>query len=253
MPRKSVGQSWNEKYLSGEAKYASLEAAEVLRFRTTGEIRRLCALLSSIGGKNVLQAGCGGGKYSLSLASYGFTATAMDYTFSPLKNIARLSALLEISPGRIRLVCADLERMPFRDGVFDMVFNDGVVEHWLDDRERVEIINKMARLARPGGYVVVYVPNGGHPFYEKWVRTGYPGYLKSPPMTLYDTDKLRTELERAGLKEVQVDGVASFHSFNTWPYRKWLRLPIGALNRYFPLPKKIRCRWGTYLIGTGKK
>lgn len=254
MAKGGIGQSWDEKYRSGESKaYALLETEEVLNFRVTSEIRRLSSLLDGIRGKTALEAGCGSGKFSLCLASYGYSVTSMDFVFPPLKNIRSLSVKLKISQEKMKTVRGDIERMPFKDGAYDLVFNEGVVEHWLDDKERVEVIREMARVAREGGYVVIYVPNGRHPFYERWVRTGYPGYLNSPPMTLYDTGKLKREMESAGLKEVVADGVSSFHSLNLWPCRRWLRLPLGVLNRYFPLPKRVRCRWGANLIGIGRK
>lgn len=253
--KSNVGQSWNEKCLEGKTGYgySSLSASEVKKFRGTAEIRRLVSLLNAVTGHSALEAGCGSGKFSLSIASYGFHVTAMDYTWPPLKNISQLSKALKIGNGRVSFVCGDITAMPFGDSSYDMAFNEGVVEHWLDKGERVAVIREMVRVVRPGGLVVIYVPNGGHPFHEKWVRTGYPGYLSAPPMTLYDFKKLKAEMEEAGLRDVEVDGIMASYSFNQWPYRSWLRLPIAALNRYFPLPRAIRSRWGIHLLGIGRK
>jgi SAM-dependent methyltransferase len=253
MIKTDVGKSWDERSRSGESSYASMDPTEVERFRCTAEIYRLVSLLKATGGLRALEAGCGSGKFSLSLASHGFFVTALDCTLPSLKNALRLTVPLKIRPGRLKLVCGDIERPPVREGSYDMVFNEGVVEHWLDRAARVRVIKEMAAMVREGGSVVIYVPNGGHPFHERWVRTGYPGYSSAPPMTLYDSAKLKMEMEEAGLKDVRVDGIMAFYSLNLWPHRRWLHLPLAVLNRYFPLPKSLRCRWGVLLLGIGRK
>ncbi len=251
--KSNVGRSWDERCSSGESDYVSLKAADVENFRGKAEILRLVSLLRSVGGRTVLEAGCGSGKFSLCLASHGLYVTALDYTYPPLKNIKDISHAIKDVAVNSRFVCGDITVMPFIDGSYDMVFNEGVVEHWLDTEERVSVIREMVRVTRPGGAVAIYVPNGGHPYHKKWERTGYQGYLTAPPMTLYNARKLKSEMERAGLIDVTVDGIQGFYSFNLWPYRSWLRLPIAALNRYFPLPKSVRCHWGIHLIGIGRK
>lgn len=176
----------------------------------------------------------------------------MDYTFSPLKNIDNVSLTVKIKLGKIKLLCGDIERIPVQDAAYDLVFNEGVIEHWLDVKDRACIIREMLRVVRQGGYVVITVPNGGHRFHERWERSGYPGYLKAPPMTLYDFKKLKLEMEKAGLKDVKVEGIQPFSSFNQWPNYSWLKYPIAILNR-LPLPKSLRCKWGIHLVGIGRR
>jgi SAM-dependent methyltransferase len=53
------------------------------------------------------------------------------------------------------------ERLPFPDGVFDVVFSHEVLEHVEDDRVCVE---EMVRVARPGGRLLIFVPNRLYPF-----------------------------------------------------------------------------------------
>jgi SAM-dependent methyltransferase len=48
------------------------------------------------------------------------------------------------------------ERLPFSDAIFDLVFSHEVLEHVANDRICVE---EMARVARPGGRIVIFVPN----------------------------------------------------------------------------------------------
>jgi SAM-dependent methyltransferase len=53
------------------------------------------------------------------------------------------------------------ERLPFVDAVFDVVFSHEVLEHVSDDRQCLE---ELIRVARPGGRIVVFVPNRLYPF-----------------------------------------------------------------------------------------
>jgi len=57
--------------------------------------------------------------------------------------------------GHSRLVGADLTRLPFRSGTFDVVSALDVIEHVADDQAAVREIN---RVLRPGGILVASVP-----------------------------------------------------------------------------------------------
>ena len=53
------------------------------------------------------------------------------------------------------------EHLPFSDAAFDVVFSHEVLEHVTDDRACVA---EMVRVTRPGGRIVVFVPNRRYPF-----------------------------------------------------------------------------------------
>ncbi|NIU60939.1 MAG: methyltransferase domain-containing protein, partial [Pseudomonas stutzeri] len=59
------------------------------------------------------------------------------------------------------VVQAPGERLPFPDATFDVVFSHEVLEHVADDRACVA---EMVRVTRPGGRIVVFVPNRLYPF-----------------------------------------------------------------------------------------
>jgi SAM-dependent methyltransferase len=52
----------------------------------------------------------------------------------------------------------DMFQMAIRDGSFDVVFSNGVLEHY-SAAERIRALRECARIARPGGIVIVGVPN----------------------------------------------------------------------------------------------
>jgi SAM-dependent methyltransferase len=53
------------------------------------------------------------------------------------------------------------ELLPFADATFDVLFSHEVLEHVDDDRQ---CVNEMARVLKPGGRAVVFVPNRLYPF-----------------------------------------------------------------------------------------
>ena len=53
------------------------------------------------------------------------------------------------------------EHLPFPDEAFDLVFSHEVLEHVADDRR---CTTEMIRVTRPGGHVVIFVPNRLYPF-----------------------------------------------------------------------------------------
>jgi len=87
-------------------------------------------------------------------------------------------------------------------GTFDLVYEFGVVEHVLDDTERMEFHRGMVGCCRPNGWVAHAVPNGSHPLRQR-ARTQRLGGYDIPEVD-YTATSLADELERAGLRDVRV-------------------------------------------------
>lgn len=93
----------------------------------------------------LLDAGCGKeAPVSAAFADHGVFCAGVDRVerFTP--------------PPGVRLVQGDLNRLPFRDGSFDLVFSRSVFEH-LEQPSRT--FREVARVLRPGGRVVAVTPN----------------------------------------------------------------------------------------------
>lgn len=101
-----------------------------------------------------LEIGCGTAMDSILLAQRrpGLHAVASDYS-PPALEVARVFAS---SVGvAIEVAQADVTAMPFADGGFDLVFSQGVMEHFPDP---LPGMREQARVTKSGGYVVVDVP-----------------------------------------------------------------------------------------------
>lgn len=104
----------------------------------------------------VLEVGAATARDSVELAEKGACALALDYSHEALR-------LAKQAAGRadtlILLVCGDAEALPFRDGSLDLVFHQGVLEHFRDPQP---LLRENARVLRSGGTLLVDVPQTYH-------------------------------------------------------------------------------------------
>lgn len=98
-------------------------------------------------GRSVLDVGTGSGRHSYWAARCGARVAAVDLGRSI--DVARHNL-----PGDVLTVQADAEDLPFAPESFDIVMSIGVLHH-LPDTGRA--LRSIARYARPGGYVRVYL------------------------------------------------------------------------------------------------
>jgi len=112
-------------------------------------------LAESHTGALVIEPGCGRAAGSLGFAAQEGRIFALDFSGEALRKARDLYRSL----GRLRqlhLVQADIRHMPVRSDVFDVTWNQGVLEHYHDPRG---IVSEMIRVTKPGGKVIVFVPN----------------------------------------------------------------------------------------------
>ena len=107
-------------------------------------------------GKKILEIGCAPGKTLAWIASLGICEVAgLDYSQKGISNCQALFKALQLE-GDLR--CEDAFSTSFAQDSFDLVYSFGVIEHFTDSRE---IIFRHLLLARPGGKVLMVIPNFG--------------------------------------------------------------------------------------------
>lgn len=113
-------------------------------------------------GKHIIEAGSGTGRISMRLAQEGARVTLVDYG----------SAALELSRAAFSRngqdgfqVQADIHDMPFMAHSFDIVWNAGVMEHYLHARQ-TESIESLVRLCKTGGVFITLNPYEGSLIYR---------------------------------------------------------------------------------------
>jgi SAM-dependent methyltransferase len=100
--------------------------------------------------------GAGSGRDSVALAEAGAIAILLDYSMASLE-VARGVATRAGRP--VHLVRADALRMPFRDASIDVVFHQGLLEHF---RDPLPLLRENVRVLSADGVLLVDVPQRFH-------------------------------------------------------------------------------------------
>jgi len=254
----TVARRWEEVVASEGSRYRSVvvPAAKVRNLCGSVYIRTIADRAGA--GALCLETGCGSGSLSLALASTGRRVVTLDIAQPLLLNLAanrdRLASefplVREITPVR-----SDIERLPFPDGTFDTVFSEGVIEHWIDKGARLAVMREMARVLADGGCLVLFVPNGRHPFHGWWKLAGYPGYKSEDavPWHRFSSSELASEMEEIGLIQVTHDGISPWSTLAVWPNWWPFRALAALCRRVFPEPPWFRRKFGFNLVAAGEK
>ncbi len=102
-------------------------------------------LLGPVRDRDVLEIACGAARWSIALAREGARAVGLDLTRRQLQTARRLVARANVP---LTLLRGNVERLPFRDRSFDIVFSDWGAFTFADP-ERV--VPESARVLRPNG------------------------------------------------------------------------------------------------------
>jgi len=198
----------------------------------------LKAILSmgSVKGLRILEVGAGTGRDSLTLARAGATVFILDYSEESLKIGAELTAE---APGNLHLVQGDAFNSPFQSGVFDIVFHQGLAEHFKDP---LPLLKENARLLKKGGFCLCDVPQTFHIYtvmkhiliaFDKW----FAGWE-----TEFTMPQLKKLMKNAGFEIA--------HSYGDWMrpnlvYRVFreIGLKFGVNMPKYPLQGTVYQRW----------
>jgi SAM-dependent methyltransferase len=104
----------------------------------------------------VLEVGAGSGRDSVGLAEQGAVSVMLDYSMASLQVARDVAGRSGVTPFLVR---ADALRMPFRDGTFDAVFHQGLLEHF---RDPMPLLRENVRSLKKDGMLLVDVPQRWH-------------------------------------------------------------------------------------------
>jgi SAM-dependent methyltransferase len=124
-------------------------------YSNEGRVAERIARAGDVGGKRVLEVGAGSGRDGLMLVDRGACVVSLDYSLPSLRLIKGQSS----GAGTLAVCCGDAFALPFADGTFDIVFHQGLLEHF---RNPDDLIAENARVLKPGGMILVDVPQRYH-------------------------------------------------------------------------------------------
>lgn len=150
MARESRREHW-ESFWEGTE-----DAGEV--YSNAGRVHEELKKIMDLRGKRILEIGAGTGRDSFSFVADGAEVTQLDYAENSLRLLKRISDRDGIP---VHIVGGDTFALPFPDGTFDVVFHQGLLEHF---RKPVaaQLIQENVRVLKPGGLLLVDVPQRYH-------------------------------------------------------------------------------------------
>ena len=158
MPRSSEKKHWEEFWSSSPG----LDDV----YANDGRVVAFLSARVDVRGKRVLEVGAGTGRDSVELSARGAEVWTLDYSEHALRIMREASgserATSDGVPARgesIRIVSGDARALPFRDESFDIVFHQGLLEHF---RDPLSVLRENARVLRRGGHLLVDVPQRYH-------------------------------------------------------------------------------------------
>lgn len=150
-----------------------------------GQERRLRMILAAMGETlrgRMLDNGCGIGMYLDHLKPHAGELIGLEFDFERARE----------SHTRFHsVVNAACEALPFPDASFNAILSHEVLEHVADDRLAVQ---EMVRVLRPGGRLILFVPNRGYPFETHGVYWRGRYRFGNIPLVNYLPRRLRNRL-----------------------------------------------------------
>ena len=104
----------------------------------------------------IFEPGYGGGMASATLAKKGFNLTCMDLSQNAIKKNQELFQEYTLSG---KFLIGDIFNIPISSEKFDIVFNQGVMEHFrLEGMNPSSAVKEMYRLVKKNGTLIIFVP-----------------------------------------------------------------------------------------------
>jgi ubiquinone/menaquinone biosynthesis C-methylase UbiE len=200
-------------------------------YSNTDRVVRNLVKVTDVKGKRILEIGAGTGRDSFPLVERGAIVYQLDYSMNSLKIMKKIA---EEEKMDVRIIGGDTFMLPFKDGSFDIIFHQGLLEHFRHEKA-TDLLKENIRVLKTGGLLCVDVPQRYHIYtviktfliaINKW----FAGWERS-----FSVPELKREMEKLGLKTV--------HTYGEWMYPslfyRMTREALRAVHIKLPLNPKV--------------
>jgi ubiquinone/menaquinone biosynthesis C-methylase UbiE len=185
---------WDEKKNVGEV------------YSNSDRVARNLSRVTDLRGKKVLEVGAGTGRDSFPLIEMGAEVYQLDYSINSLMIMKRIAEEKHL---RVFILGGDTFQLPFANETFDIVFHQGLLEHFRPGKAEA-LLHENIRILKRGGLLLVDVPQRYHIYtlikhfliaINKW----FAGWERE-----FSRNELNEMLRHEGLQIV--------HAYGEWMY-----------------------------------
>ena len=190
--------------------------------------------ITGLRGKRVLEVGAGTGRTSYELVQLDAHVIVLDYAGRSLRIVKELFS--NVGEG-IEIVQADAFHLPFKNNVLDVVFHQGLLEHF---KTPEPLLHENYRVLKPEGLALVDVPQRFHIYtlikhVLIWFNAWFAGWE-----TEFSVGELKRLMRKTGFRIVSQYGEWMRPSLFYRIFRELLRKIRITLPLYPQGPKAIR-------------
>ncbi len=178
-------------------------------YSNADRIARNMLRLGDLRGLKVLEIGAGTGRDSIPLLAHGARVYQLDYAENSLRILKRLADEDHLP---VTIIGGDTFSLPFRDETFDVVFHQGLLEHFRHLQAQA-LLKENIRVLKRGGYLLVDVPQRYHLYtLVKHLLMAVDGWFAGWERS-FSVGELKALLQSLGLTPVQAYGEWMYPSF----------------------------------------
>tara|TARA_Y100001936_G_scaffold39559_1_gene37986 strand:+ start:19855 stop:20523 length:669 start_codon:yes stop_codon:yes gene_type:complete len=147
---------WDKLYdPSNRSLFSKIEEFAINSYFSNAFAKSILSIAKINEGK-IFEPGSGGGMTCANFAKQGFEITSMDLSDNALRKGISLFKSLSLNA---KFFVGDLFKLPIKDEEFDIVFNQGVMEHFrLAKLDASDGVKEMLRVLKKDGTLIIYVP-----------------------------------------------------------------------------------------------
>ena len=188
------------------------------------QLKILSQIIKKSKPKRILEAGCGTGRILIPLVNQGHTIEGFDLSKNMLNELHRKTK-------KIKTKIGDIEKIPYKNNTFDLVYSITVLIHMQDFKKGFK---EMYRVTKKGGIVVFDLPNKN----SIWTRLSLLLNSKKKRTRLYSIKELNKYFKGYDCK---ITGIFSYaRTFYKIPL---IRNIINFLDNHLKLPVSQRTQF----------